>query len=82
MVGAAGAVCGTSQREDDGANRTSGRFEDAVIGGHDAIGIIEKVLGVLQSPLAERRVNVDCHSAAWAGSNELRCALIAGPSWR
>ena len=82
VVGAAGAIGGTAESEHDHADRAASRAEDSVVGGDDAIGVVEQILSILQAGLAERGVDVDGDPSAGTGSHELRCSLIAGPSRR
>ena len=44
------------------------RSENAVVGGDDAIGIVEQILSILHARLTERGVHVHGHAAAGTGS--------------
>ena len=66
MVGAAGSVGRVAKSENNYADRTSGGAKNSIIGGDDAIGIVQQILRVLQSRLAERGVYVDSDPAAGA----------------
>jgi hypothetical protein len=47
MVGAAGAIGRAVQGKDDDTDRPAGGAKQCVIRGHDAVGIVEEVVGVL-----------------------------------
>ena len=79
VVGAAGAVGGSAEGKDDHADRTAGRAEDAIVGGGDAIGVVDQILRILQRLLAQGGIDVNGHPSAGAGSDEFGRSGIAGP---
>ena len=78
LVGTAGAVGLTTQREDDDADRAALRPEDSIILDDDAIGIVDQVLPVLKAGLAERRAPSENSLDAIAGLrvSSLSAALL------
>ena len=80
MVGASGTIGSTAQGKDDDADRSARRAKDSVVGGRDAIGVVEQILSVLQGLIAERR-DRRIRSLVRSDSVPTNCdvALIAGP---
>jgi hypothetical protein len=81
VIGAAGAVRLATERKDNHTHGTAGCAKDAVIGVGDTISVVYEILRVLQSRLAESRIDIDSDSSTRTGSNKLRLSCIARPSW-
>src|SRR5437899_11162523 len=80
MIGATGSVGRTAQGKHDDANGPATRAKDVVVGGCDAIRIVEEIAGVVKPRPAERRIHEHGHPTAGTGPDEPRRASIAGPS--
>jgi hypothetical protein len=52
VVGAAGAIGYATQREHNHPDRSFAGCEDPIVERNDAVGIIEKILGILKTCLA------------------------------
>src|SRR5207249_9658834 len=75
----AGAVGCSAQSEDNDADVAPDGTEDSVVGVHHAVRVVEQILGVLQSGLAETGIDIYGHPPARTRPHELRCARVAGP---
>src|SRR5258708_1824702 len=84
MISAAGTVGRSAQSENDYAHAAACGTENGVVGAGYSVGIVNQVLGILQSRGTERGVDVDRDASAGTGADELRRPLITWPlrCWR
>jgi len=79
MIGATGAIGCPAQSEDDHIDSSTGSSKYLIIGSRHAVGVVDKVLCVLQGWSAEAGINEYRYTPTGTAAYELRRALKRRP---